>query len=68
MQHCHLELSILRTFFQRKQDFPILFLKFKRKEIWNWADIKKAIEGKDTIIKKRNNAVGDISNTNHSFL
>ena len=66
--HCHLELSHLKELLPKKTGLPDFISNVQEKRNIELADIKKAIKDADTTMQKNGIiAVGDISNTNHSF-
>ena len=67
--HCHLELSHLKDLLPKKTGLPDFISKVPEKRNVEMSDIKKAMKGADTLMQKNGIiAVGDISNTNHSFV
>ena len=67
--HCHLELSHLKDLLPKKTGLPDFISKVPEKRNVEMSDIKKAMKEADTLMQKNGIiAVGDISNTNHSFV
>ena len=66
--HCHLELSHLKGLLPKKKGLPDFISNLIEKRNVELSDIKKAIIDADTTMRKNGIvAVGDISNTDHSF-
>ena len=66
--HCHLELSHLKGLIPQKTGLPDFISQVSRLRDVELADIQKSIKEADMIMQKNGIvAVGDISNTNHSF-